>query len=163
MALGRLRETIRYRFNRLLGRGAPARYAALARVAAIVVLLGTNAWFVGLFPPGALEAEGIEDGIDGGMLDAAWWSLKHVSDPGAFAGNYGAPSPALAIFFLLSLTGLALLGVLIALMTSSVQQRIVALRRGNTAVIERGRTRVSGWSRKVLPILEFMASPGSPA
>ena len=160
MTLGRLREIIQYRFNRLLGRGATIQYAALALVAAVVVLLGVNAWFVGLFSPGALEAEGIDDGIDGGVLDAAWWSLKHVIDPGAFAENYGAPWPVLAISFLLSLTGLALLGVLIAFISSSVQQQIEALRKGNTAVIEQGHTLVLGWSRKVLPILQFMADSG---
>lgn len=154
----RVREILHYRFNRLLGRGSAVQYAVLVLCATLVVLLGINAWFVGLFSTEALEAEGIDNAIDGGVLDAAWWSLKHVMDPGAFAENYGAPWPVLFISFLLSITGLALLGVLIAFITSSVQQRVEGLRKGNTPVIEQGHTLLLGWSRKVVPILQFIAN-----
>jgi len=154
------REILHYRLNRLLGRSSAVQYAVLVLCASIVVLLGINAWFVGLFSTEALQAEGIDNAIDGGVLDAAWWSLKHVIDPGAFAENYGAPWPVLFISFLLSITGLALLGVLIAFITTSVQHRVEGLRRGNTPVIEQGHTLVLGWSRKVIPILQCIANSG---
>ena len=85
----RLLGFVRYRFNRLLSRGTGGHYLLLALFAGLIVVFGLSAGLVGLFSQGALQAEGIADDIDGGLLDSAWWSLKHVIDPGAFAEDYG--------------------------------------------------------------------------
>jgi hypothetical protein len=151
---------IRYRFNRLLSRGAGGQYLLLALFAALVVVFGLSAGVLGLFSQGALEAEGIADDIDGGFLDSVWWSLKHVIDPGAFAEDYGAPWPVLVIALLLSITGLGILGVLIAFITSSVQRGLEMARKGNMPVIENDHILVLGWSKKVAAILDFLSRSG---
>jgi len=155
--LGRL---LQYQLNRLLARGSLVQYVLLALIGVFVVLVGINAWFVGLFSPEALRAEGIDDGIDGGMFDALWWSLKHVVDPGAFAEDYGAPWPVLLISLMLSVTGLAILGVFIGFITSSVQRRLEQLHKGDTSVETSGHTLILGWSQKVVSILDFLARVG---
>jgi hypothetical protein len=154
----RLSRWLQYRFNLLVTRGATAQYLLLAAVAALVVLLGLNAYHFGLFSREALEAEGIDDALGGGFLDSLWWSLKHVIDPGAFAEDYGAPLPVLVIAFLLSVTGLAILGLFIAFITSSVQRQLQLARQGSTAVVERDHTLILGWSKKVSSILGFLAA-----
>jgi hypothetical protein len=155
--LSRLRQYFHYQFNRLLAQGAGGQYLLLALVALFIVLLGINASFLGLFTPEALQAEGIDDDLGGGMIDSAWWSLKHVIDPGAFAEDYGAPWPVLLISLLLSVTGLAILGVLIAFITTSVQRRLELVKRGNTPVVEVGHTLILGWSKKVTSVLDFLS------
>jgi hypothetical protein len=159
--LRRFSGWLRYRLNLLVTRGAAAQYALLAGVALLVVLLGVNAWFFGLFGRQALEAEGIDDRLGGGLADSFWWSLKHVIDPGAFAEDYGAPIPVLVISFLLSVTGLAILGLFIAFVTSTVQRQLRLARKGSTEVVERGHTLILGWSKKVSAILAFLAAASS--
>lgn len=158
--LRRLLGIIRYRFNRLLSRGTGGQYLLLALFAGLIVIFGLSAGLVGLFSQGALQAEGIADDIDGGLLDTAWWSLKHVIDPGAFAEDYGAPWPVLAIAFLLSVTGLGMLGVFIAFITNSVQRGLEMARKGNMPVIESGHILLLGWSKKVASILDFLSRSG---
>ncbi len=159
--LRRFFSWLRYRLNLLVTRGATAQYVLLAAVALLVVLLGVNAWFLGLFGRQALEAEGIDNRLGGGLADSFWWSLKHVIDPGAFAEDYGAPLPVLVISFLLSVTGLAILGLFIAFVTSSVQRQLRLASKGSTEVVERDHTLILGWSKKVSSILAFLAAASS--
>ena len=149
---------LQYRLNLLLTRGPTPQYLMLGAVAVFVVLLGVNAYFFGLFSPEALEAEGIDDHFGGGIVDSLWWSLKHVVDPGAFAEDYGAPWPVLLISLLLSVTGLAILGILIAFITSTVQRQLQLARQGSTEVMENDHTLILGWSQKVSSILTFLSA-----
>lgn len=159
--LGRLARWLQYRLNLVMTRGA-THYLLLAVVAALVVLLGLNAYFFGLFSQEALEAEGIDNDFGGGFVDSLWWSLKHVIDPGSFAEDYGAPVPVLIIAFLLSVTGLAILGLFIAFITSSVQRQLRLARKGSGEVMERDHTLILGWSKKVSSILAFLAAASTP-
>ena len=152
----KLRQNFRYRFNRMISRGTAVHYVVLALVAFGVVLLGINAYFFGLFSPAALDAEGIDNDLGGGFLDSLWWSAKHVVDPGAFAEDYGAPWPVLAISLALSVIGLSLLGIFIGFVTTSVQGRLEQLRKGRTEVMEGGHTLVLGWSNKIGSVLGFL-------
>lgn len=157
----RIGKRFQYRLNLMLGGGSAGHYVALALIALLVVLLGLNAYFVGLFSPAALQAEGIDDHMGGGLIDSLWWSVKHVLDPGAFAEDYGAPWPVLLISLLLSVVGLSLLGIFIGFVTSSVHRRLELVRKGTTEVMEAGHVLILGWSRKVASILNFLqaASP----
>ena len=149
---------LQYRLNLLLTRGPAPQYLMLGVVAAFVVLLGLNAYFFGLFSPASLEAEGIDNDFGGGFADSLWWSLKHVVDPGAFSEDYGAPLPVLLISLFLSLTGLAILGILIAFITSTVQRQLQLARQGSTEVMENDHTLILGWSQKVSSILTFLSA-----
>ncbi len=152
-----------YRVNRIFSRGSWVQFTLLALSAALVALLGSNARFLGLFSPQGLEAEGIDDGLGGGVGDSLFWSLKHVIDPGAFAENYGAPFAVTAIALALSVVGLVILGILIGFITNLVQRRVETLERGNTPVVERGHTLLLGWSKKIYAVLRELARlrPGS--
>jgi len=140
----------------MISRGSTVHYFVLALVALTVVLLGINAYFFGLFSSAALQAEGIDNDLGGGFLDSLWWSMKHVVDPGAFAEDYGAPWPVLAISLTLSVVGLSLLGIFIGFVTTSVQGRLEQLRQGHTEVMETGHTLILGWSNKIGSILGFL-------
>jgi hypothetical protein len=144
----------------MIGRGSAVHYFVLALIALSVVLLGINAYFFGLFSAAALKAEGIDNDLGGGFLDSLWWSMKHVVDPGAFAEDYGAPWPVLAISLALSVIGLSLLGIFIGFITTSVQGRLEQLRQGRTEVMESGHTLILGWSNKIGSILGFLDQIG---
>ncbi len=155
-----LKDRFQYHFNRLFSRGTGLQYVVLAATFVALALAGTNAWFFGLFGDRALEAEGIDADFGGGFLDAFWWSVKHAIDPGAFSEDYGAPFAVLLISFVVSILGLALFGVFIAFISTSVQSRLELVRRGNTVVVERGHTLILGWSNKVRSVLDFLDATG---
>ena len=58
-------------------------YLLILGTTALVILVGMNAYFFGLFSSDALEAEGIDNIFGGGFFDTLWWSMKHLLDPGA--------------------------------------------------------------------------------
>ena len=134
-----------YRINRSLATGSKFPFLMLAIGTILLVVLGAQAIFVGLFSIPSLSAEGIENRFGGGFFDSYWWSIKHVLDPGAFAEDYGAPIPVLFVSFAISIGGLAVLGALIGLISASIQQRLARLELGNTRVIESGHVVVLGW------------------
>nr|MCS5585187.1 hypothetical protein [Pseudomonadales bacterium] len=66
-------------------------YALILIVSVGVAVIGMGAYFFGLFSLQALEAEGIDNILGGGVIDSFWWSMKHILDPGSISENYGAP------------------------------------------------------------------------
>lgn len=153
-----LRRRFQYRVNRIFTRGSWVQFALLGVVASLVVLLGSNARFLGLFSVESLAAEGIDDDLGGGFQDSFFWALKHVMDPGAFAENYGAPFGIALVALILSVLGLSILGVLIGFITNLVQRRVAAIERGNTPVVEEGHTLLLGWNKKVFSVLRELAA-----
>lgn len=156
--LKEFRESLQYRLNRVISRGSLIHIVILVLLVLLVVALGMNAYFFGLFSDSALAAEGIEGKLDRGLLDTIFWSLKHVVDPGAFGDDYGAPLPVILISLLISILGLGIFGTLIAFISATIQRRLDAVQRGNTAVVEHGHIIILGWSIKILFILDFLAS-----
>ena len=154
------RRRIQYRVNRAFARGSSLLYVALAAVATVVVFAGANAFFLGLFSEEALRAEGISNALGGGFWDSLLWSLKHVIDPGAFAEDYGAPTPVLVIALLISVLGLVIFGTLIGFIASLVQRRIEMLESGNTPVVEQGHTLLLGWNPKAPAVLRRLSDFG---
>ncbi len=151
-----MKQRLQYLVSQLFARGV-AQYLAVLSVFTLVILIGMNAYFVGLFDEQALTAEGIRGDVDRGFWDSLWWSVKHVLDPGAFAEDYGANWPVLAISLALSVAGLGLLGTFIALVSSTFQKSLESSKRGNSVVIERGHTLILGWNQSVTGILRYFA------
>jgi hypothetical protein len=114
-----------------------------------LVLVGTQAMYLGLFSPASLRAEGINNWFGGGFLDSFWWSLKHVLDPGAFGENYGAPWQVVGLALLVSIGGVIVMGTLIGLISASIQQRFHRLERGNSTVVEANHVLILGWNQDV--------------
>ena len=75
---------LRYRLDDLFARSSVSQFLLLVLLSVIVVLIGMTTWFFGLFAPENDGVEGIGDRIDRGPVDALWWSLKHLIDPGVF-------------------------------------------------------------------------------
>ncbi len=154
---GSLNERLQYRLNRMLARGSLLPYVLLGGLSVVATALGMNAWYFGLYSEAGLAASGIDGDLGRGFVDALMWSLKHVIDPGAFGEDYGAPLPVIVISLIVSVIGLGIFGTLIAIISNSVQQRLEAVRLGNTPVFERGHTVVLGWSNKLAQVLRFLS------
>ena len=132
-------------------------YLFLLLLITIVVSFGMGAYYVGLFSPEALRAEGINNSIDGGFFDALWWSMKHILDPGALAENYGAPPMVIAFALFNSIMGLIITSALIGYIVNSIQSAVEETRKGTSIIKESGHFLILGWNRKAIPILTHLA------
>jgi hypothetical protein len=151
------RERLRYRLDNLFASGSLAQLVLLAILVVLVVLFGMSAVFFGLFSPENQEVEGIGRNLDGGFLDALWWSMKHIFDPAFFDMNYGASLPVVLISLAISIMGLLLFGILIGFIATGIEGRLEGLKRGNSPVKEQGHLLILGWSNKIFSILDLLA------
>ena len=123
----------------------------------VIVVLGMGAYFVGLFSIDSLSAEGIDDQLDGGLIDTFWWSLKHVLDPGAFSEDYGAPFLVKVFAFVNTLMGLLLVGALIGFIVNSINSMMEQVKRGSVKVEEKRHVVILGWNDKVTSIINILS------
>ena len=136
------------------------QYLFLFLLISLVVSFGMGAYYVGLFSPSALQAEGINNQIDGAFFDALWWSMKHILDPGALSENYGAPPLVIAFALFNSVMGLIITSALIGYIVNSIQSAVEATRKGTSTIKENGHFLILGWNRKAVPILMHLAKLG---
>ena len=121
----------------------------------VFTIFGTSAYFFGLFDPDSLQAEGISNEYDSGIIDTLYWSLKHLLDPGAFSEDYSASAGIVIIALINTIFGFIILGGVIGIVTNLIQSSMEELRRGGSAVHEFNHIVILGWNRKVISIIRF--------
>jgi voltage-gated potassium channel Kch len=146
-----LADRFRYAFDALMAKGAGALLAwhlliALAVVFAISVLVV----ILGMTPVG-------EDGNPIGFATLLWTTLMHAIDPGTITGDENGPAWR-AIMMLATVSGILLVGSLVAVLVATVAMRFNALRQGHSRVLEQGHTLVLGWSRQIFTIVGELAA-----
>lgn len=129
-------------------------YLFLLFLMSLVICFGMLSYYAGLFSAEALKAEGIDNLLGGGFIDAFWWSLKHVLDPGALSENYGAPVGVIIFALLNSMMGLALTGGLIGLIVNSLQNALESAKQGISSIDEEGHLIILGWNRKAPSLIK---------
>jgi hypothetical protein len=163
MARPHLFARLRYRFDRLIADGARGKLVVLGLLCLGLLLLGAAAGLIGLFSERNQAVAGVTRELDGGVLDALWWSFHHLLDPSFFAENYGASWPVLAISLLLAVGGMTVFGLLVGFVSAEVEGRLEALRHGDGPVAERGHALVLGWSGRAPAVIAMLARRGTVA
>lgn len=136
-----VRNRFLYWFDCMTARGAGAMIAMLFIVTALLVLLVSS-----------LVAASGTDPLDRDFFGIAWASLMRAIDPGNMAGDQGS------LFFLLAMLtvtvgGLFVMGTLIGIITTGIENRLEAMRKGRSFVAERGHTVVLGWSSQIFTVV----------
>ncbi len=149
---------LRYQLDDIFSGSSLWQLVLLVLLSLIVVLLGMTAYYFGLFSPQNEAVEGIGTRIDRGLWDSLWWSLKHLIDPGVFEKNYGATTPVVIISLLIAIMGMVIFGILIGFISTSMENRLASLRKGNSPVKEVGHILILGWSNKINLILRLLAA-----
>lgn len=139
----RLSDRLRYRFDSLLSRGAIAVIGWVGIVMGIVVVLAGVVLTL-------LDIHVTQDSR--GVGEAVWQSFLRVMDTGTMAGDSGAVLRIVSL--LVTLSGIFLASVLIGLITNGISERIDALRKGRSLVVESDHTVILGWSPKVFAVVE---------
>jgi hypothetical protein len=149
-------EHVHYRVDQVFARGSLAQFVLLGLLTVLVILFGMSAYLFGLFGERNKRVPGIGREIDQGFFDSLWWSMKHIFDPAFFDSNYGASGPVIAISLLVSVMGLVLFGALVGFISTGIQGRIEALKKGNSAVKESGHLLILGWNDKIYSVLNLL-------
>ena len=158
-----LRERIRYLVDRAFAREFVGQLLLFGVLVVVVTLIGMSAVAFGLFSAENADVQGIPRKIDGGFLDSLWWSLNQVLTLRGFQRMYGASGPILLYALFLSISGLAVFGLLVSIINNAMRRRIEVLRTGETPVKERGHTLILGWNNKIFTVLRELAhlDPGT--
>ena len=142
-----LGNRVRYRFDLILARGAWAPLLWLGVITFLTVLLAA----VLLAASGATFA-----GSEGSSwIEDVWQSLLRVIDPGTMAGDVGWRERLLAL--LITVFGILIAGSLIGLIASAVEQRVAAMRRGRSIVVESDHIVILGASARLPVVIEQLA------
>jgi ion channel POLLUX/CASTOR len=137
-------ERLRYAFDNYMSRGTVALIGGLGvaslgvilLVALVVVILGVR--------PG-------DTGEPLGLVEAAWLSLMRTLDSGTMGGDEGWRFRVAML--VVTLAGIFVISTLIGVLTTGIDSRLDALRKGRSKVIESGHTIILGWSPQVFQIV----------
>jgi voltage-gated potassium channel Kch len=137
-----LRQTLRYRFDALLSRG-PFGVILLLLVVTLAFVVVASLIFA---------VAGMHYGGDStGFGEDFWQSMLRVLDSGTFASDVQWPVRIVAL--IVTLSGIFIASALIGVISTGFEQRLEALRRGRSPVIEHGHTLILGWSPRVFSIV----------
>ncbi|MEU0383126.1 CASTOR/POLLUX-related putative ion channel [Streptomyces chartreusis] len=140
-----LGDRARYWFDSTLARGASAivGWMALLCLAVVVPASAVVVWT----DPGAPESLR-------GRLAAVWHLTGETLRLG---GETGTPL-RVTMSVLLALVALLYVSTLVGLITTALTERLAALRRGRSTVLERGHVVVLGWSEQVFTVVRELVA-----
>src|SRR5215204_6147399 len=134
---------LRYRVDTAMSRGAGVVILWLAGITFGLVFVA--ALFLTAF------GIGVNEDKTPSLLERFWQSLLRILDPGTFSGDSGWFLRV--VMLLVTLFGISIAAVLIGLIASGIEQRIEALRRGRSAVVESDHTLILGFSPRIFTIV----------
>lgn len=91
-----------------------------------------------------------------GFPTLLWMSLMRTMDPGTIGGDDGSPG-FLASMLLITFSGIFIFSTLIGILTTGLEARLEALRKGKSKVVETGHTVILGWSEQVFTIISELS------
>ena len=146
-----LRERLAYSFDNSLARGPVVIIAYLALLSiGLIVVLATLVWATGVAP----EADG---GSKPGFVAIAWMALMRTLDSGTMGGDTGSWSFLLAMLAV-TFGGIFVISTFIGTLTTAIEAKLDALRKGRSRVLESGHTVILGWSPRVFAIVSELVA-----
>ena len=143
-----LRERLSYRFDRFMERGTIALIAGLF-VVSLAIILGVVLVLV--------LVRG-DDGID--PLQLIWMATMRTLDAGTMGGDEGSAG---FLFGMLAVTlgGIFVISTLIGILSNGLQDRLAALRKGRSRVLEQDHVLILGWSQQVFAVIGELIEAGA--
>ncbi|CAL9668249.1 hypothetical protein SUDANB105_07356 [Streptomyces sp. enrichment culture] len=135
-----LGDRVRYWFDSTLTRGAPALVGWLALLCLAVVV------------PASTILVWTDPDAPASRLDRLVQVWRHTGETLRLGGATGTPVRVL-LSVLLALVALLYVSTLVGLITTAFTERLTALRRGRSTVLEEGHAIVLGWSEQVFTVV----------
>ncbi|CAN5650411.1 lipoprotein [soil metagenome] len=145
-----LRSRLWFWFERMMARGAGPLIALLALVTLLLIVVCATIVIIG----GITNPSG-----EHGFVEAGWSSLMRTIDAGTMTGDSGWPVRGVSL--LATIGGLFIFSALVGVLTTGLDGRLQALRRGRGSVALTGHTLILGWSSAVEAIVTELAEANS--
>ena len=129
-----------YWFDNTLARGTVVLISWLALATFLMVLLATILVLLFSAQPGG-----------SGLKEVFWDFLFQTLMPNPF--DVSAPWLFLVIMLVVTLASLFIVSILIGILTTGIENRLDALRRGRSMVLEKKHTVILGWSHQIFTIV----------
>lgn len=140
------RAKLRYRSDEFLGAGAGRQLGFLfVLTMALVVVYAVVAALLHLD-----EAQ-----VGETTLDKMWFYFTRMLDAGTMGGDEGHLNRLVSTGA--TIMGVVIAGLLISSLSGNFQDRLDAIKRGGSAVVESGHFLVLGWSEKIYSVLDQLA------
>lgn len=140
-----LGERFRYSFDNIMSRGTAALIGWLAIISVILI--------VGITFIISISNIGPEDK---GFVDVAWMGMMRTLDAGTMGADdqsYTGNWPFLLSMFAITLSGVFVISILIGLLTTGIESKLDALRKGRSRIIEHNHTVILGWSEQIFTLI----------
>ena len=134
------KDKLQYWFDNLMSKGSLSLIGLLAVITGIVIAIA--GCIVALLP----DAEGA------GVLSSIWFSLMHAIDAGTIAGDSGS-FLFMLIMAIVTLCGLFITSMLIGVIGSGLEDKMNALRKGRSQVLEQNHVIIFGFNENALNVL----------
>jgi ion channel POLLUX/CASTOR len=140
-----MKDRFSYSFDTMMSRGTAGLIIWLGIISAIlIVFFSLMVMFTGTAPDGE------------GFPTLLWMSLMRTMDPGTIGGDQGSPG-FLASMLIVTFSGIFIFSTLIGILTTGLEARLDALRKGRSRVVENNHTVVLGWSEQVFTIVSELS------
>ncbi|PIE83882.1 MAG: hypothetical protein CSA07_04725 [Bacteroidia bacterium] len=139
---------LRYRFERFMSKGP--RSILLSLVLAFLVAFGVIALVRACL---LWLASSPDAGAPRGLGGHLWYVFLQMTDPGNMALDGLSSGWLLLATVVAGVTGVILFSILIAFLTTALEQVFYELRRGRGPIIEAGHTLILGWNESIIDIL----------
>jgi voltage-gated potassium channel Kch len=134
------KQHLSYWFDNTLAKGPLVLIGWLALITlALVVLATVVALFFRVQP------------VDSGLKEVFWDFLFQALTPNPF--DVTAPGLFLVIMLIITLASLLMVSILIGILTAGIENRLDAMRRGHSKVLENDHTIILGWSHQIFTII----------
>ena len=136
----------RYRFEQFIAKGGLSIfYSLLALFVSLFIFIVVLRAFILLFLEGY-------DGYDG-FSTHIWAIFLQMTDPGNMNFDTGSSTSLKMITILAGMTGVVIFSMLIAFITTGLEQVLYQFRKGRGPVVEEGHTLILGWNDRAIDIL----------
>lgn len=140
-------QVLRYKFDNFISKGGLSIFFSLvvAFLAMLVLIGGLRAAVFAIYPEGAAPFDDV--------LLNIFITFVQLADP----GNMAQDIPTTALYkltaVLAGLSGVILLSMLIAVVTTALDQKLHELKQGHSKVLESGHSLILGWNERVVEIV----------
>ena len=150
MSKARLRERLRYRFDRTMSRGTPALIGWLGLASA--ALIGVVTVLLVVFA-------GEDKLVQHNPWHTFWISLLRTLDPGTMGQDEGS-AVLLALMLAVTIGGIFIVSALVGVLTTGLDAKLTDLRKGRSRVVESAHTVVLGWSEQIFTLISELSRAG---
>lgn len=143
-----VKDKLKYRFERYLNKGGSSIFTSLFIVFMVLFLLifGIRFAILYFFPD-------LRNPDHTGFGDDAWVTWLELTDPGNMNQDNHAPTWLKITTVLSGVVGVIILSMLIAFITTTLENVFYNFRKGRGKVIEENHTLILGWNERVVDII----------